>query len=1145
MRPGSLFLKGNPVANRNDIIVKLRLAGEEFDRDFKIKFQDLTDAAEKASAQSGAKAGSSFGKGFASALGAAGAGIGLAINQAANLGAEIASTSKQFNIGVESLQVWRKAASIAGVTADDLNSGIANLTQKIGEANAGNRQAQEGFVGLGIGFKTAAGEARATDAVMLDLAKRIAAIEDPAKRVQLGTQLLGDDFRTLYPLLLDGADGFNKTAEEARRFGEVLTAKEIQDLDATNRKIEDLKNQLAVSVAKQVAENADAILGLADAIATLTGSMIKYVSEYPRFAGALAGAAAGYRAAGPWGAAAGGLGGLYVGQGVARDQADANKDPAFRAARLQEAQERLAATTRGTVDRSNDPVARRAGEELVRQYGLYRAAIGAANGSASGSARAEQLEAPRVDAPRASGVGSRRTGGGSTRRPEKTEEEKQNDAALKAEDRMREAVARTLQEQRDSAEVAGVRKFLGERAAVIAEAELALARQLPGVQAQTVEGLGKALGYSEDMVKARRAELELQLASNKAALEGEKAKAAEKFDAEDTSKRQREIEDAKERAKRAADDWRREHEQAVRDVAIIYEDLFTGGTKSLWRNFKDEGRRIIADIAAQWTLAMISGQGFSLNAAASGAMGRSPLASIFMGAGGGFGAANDNGGFGGLVSFGRPIDFNPVLSGRGAASGGLLPTGGELPTTGGGFDATLRTPFLESPGFALGLGTLTTSLVGGGQASQLGGLVGSIGGQQLGSMIGALGKFGGPVGAIAGALLGSILPKVIASPKRASVTVGGLNGTLGITGRQGNSAARDATATQGAGSLIDAIFQIADQLGGGVDASRGSVSFGMRKNSFRVDPTGRGITKVGNGAVDFGSDQEAAIRFAISDLIKDGVITGISQASQNLLSKGGDLDQQIEKALLLEQIPKLLKQRTDPLGAALDELYDKFKRVNDALVEGSASAEQFAQARQLWELEKADAIATAGAIAQPLKDFLSGLQAGSNSPLSLREQRAEAERQLQPFLSQISAAEAARAEVERLRGSGASAADIAAAEQAARTAASAINQDGFTQASQLLLSISRQSNASSGAFFSDFDRIRALTGQAIGIVEQGSARGADSRDPFGKETAQNTADTAAIVAEHTLLLRDIRDALVSRGVAVGNGFLDEPRAFVR
>jgi hypothetical protein len=503
-------------------------------------------------------------------------------------------------------------------------------------------------------------------------------------------------------------------------------------------------------------------------------------------------------------------------------------------------------------------------------------------------------------------------------------------------------------------------------------------------------------------------------------------------------------------------------------------------------------------------------------------MGRSPLASLFSGVGG---LALSNGGQ--VAQTGSAVASG--ARGLGGAASRALGIGGGQSAGAAGALSGLGNLGAAIPqvGAFLALTQVSNSL-GSGIADLLGVNYSKTGG----SLFGMLGGF------VGGALKGT---------KRGSVTVGNLGGRLGITGSQGNSRSREDTAAAGAGSLIDAIFQIADQLGGGVDASRGSVSFGMRKDSFRVDPSGRGATKIGNGAVDFGSDQEAAIRFAIQDLIKDGVITGISQASQNLLQRGGDIDQQIEKALLLEQIPKLLRQRTDPLGAAMDELAEKFKRVNDALIEGSASAEQFAQARQLWELEKADAIASIGAASQSLKDFLASLQAGSNSPLSLREQRAEAERQLQPFLTQISAAEAARAEVERLRGSGASAADIAAAEERARTAAGAINQDGFTQASQLLLSISRQSNASSGAFFSDFDRIRALTGQAIGFVDQASARGADSRDPFARETAANTKDAALILGELSAesraqgeTLRQIAAALSGGG---GAGFIGAPRAF--
>lgn len=1118
------------MAVNRDIIVKLRLAGEDFDRDFKIKFQDLTTAAEKASEQSGSRAGSNFGKSFAkaagTAAGAAGAAIGLAINQASNLGAELASTSRQFNVNVEALQVWRQAAASAGVSASDLNGAFGSLTQRIGEANDGNRQAQQSFADLGIGFKTTAGEARATDAVMLDLAKRISDIKDPSERVRVGAQLLGDEFKTLYPLLLDGADGVERARIELGQFGAILTQEEIRNLEKTNTKIEQMKTVLSIRVAGVVAENADAIFALTDRLLKFgvaavdaanawLGVQSAFGSDFNRQVAALPAnlsflererqvqrlAGAAYRDRGQV-VADDGFGGFF---GQIRDTSK---------------------RTPGTGDMTFYTPWHR---QQVRDFLL--------------PGRGD-VEVPRVTG---GGGGTRRSGGGS-RAPRETPEQRAarvaNEQALRNEEQLREAIARTLREQEDSVRIARTRAEQGEVAAAMLEAELNLTRQFPQLQAKTVEELAKALGYTKELTDEKRKQLEADLAAGRLAMANATSAAQGKAWGDVLADAADRYRDAERDAAEAAREWERAHTDAVLNVADIYETAFRGGTNDLWRGFKDEGTRIIAEIAAQWTLAMIAGQPFSFNAAASSALGPSPLSSIFAGAGG---PANDNGagfpGFGGGIfgTGGGIMTATSNLQLGGSLAGSYVP----VPAA-----AAAKTPFLQSKGFAIGLGTLAGSFAGnGGMASQIGGLAGSVGGQALGSSIAALGSFGGPVGAILGGVLGSVLPSLLSSPKRASVTIGGAGGTLGITGRQGNSSSREQTATQGAGSLIDAIFQIANQLGGEVDASRGSVSFGVRKNSFRVDPSGRGVTKIGSGAVDFGSDQEAAMRFAIGDLIKDGVITGISQASQNLLQKGGDLDKQIEKALLIEEIPKLLRQRTDPLGAALDDLADKFGKVNDALVEGGASAEQFAQARQLWKLERDETIESFGTASRSLKDFLSALNAGSSSPLSLREQREEAERQLQPFIGQISAAESARAEADRLRASGASAAQIAAAEEAARTAAGAINQEGFTQASQLLLSISRQTGASSGAYFSDFDRVRALTGQAISFVDQASNSGSNARDPFASETAKNTKDAALILSDLSAESRaqgeTLRQIAASLSGSSGDGFIGAPRAFRR
>ena len=265
---------------RNDILVKLKLAGEEFSREFDRKFDEAVKGAEGKSEASGKRAGGSFAKGFLGAAGIAalGTAIGAAISQSADLGAEIASTSRQFNIGAEELQVWRFAAQQAGVTASEFDGSLGDLTRKIGEANAGNRAAQQGFVDLGLSFQTASGQARATDAVMRDLADRISKIEDPSERVRLGTKLLGEEFQTLYPLLLDGADGFDAAAAEMEKFGGVLSQEELQNLNDLNADIERMKNQLSRNIAQVVANNANEIQNFADVLEDFADKAIKAAS---------------------------------------------------------------------------------------------------------------------------------------------------------------------------------------------------------------------------------------------------------------------------------------------------------------------------------------------------------------------------------------------------------------------------------------------------------------------------------------------------------------------------------------------------------------------------------------------------------------------------------------------------------------------------------------------------------------------------------------------------------------------------------------------------------------------------------------------------------------------------------------------------
>lgn len=504
----------------------------------------------------------------------------------------------------------------------------------------------------------------------------------------------------------------------------------------------------------------------------------------------------------------------------------------------------------------------------------------------------------------------------------------------------------------------------------------------------------------------------------------------------------RRVEEAAERERmRAQEELRRQQETDFRQLAGLYEELFTGGIDSVWDVFKKLGIAAISEVAAQWTLSLLAGN-------AQGSPAGNPLAAIFGDIVGAPAAANDNGGILGVASSASSV------MGGGSFGGGLVgnPVTSALAAVPGLGQAIAAVVLTQAIG--KGIEDLT-----GLQFSQTGGL------------------FGGLVG---GFVLGAL------KSRKGGVTIDGqeILSTFGKEKYQQNG-------LSAADSIFGTLSQIAEALGGEL-TDAGRVSIGERKGNIRVDPLGLGNTKTGKGAIDFGDDLEAAIAFAIQDLLTDGVLTGISQASQNLLKSGGDIEKQIEKALLIESVPKLLKQRLDPLGAALDEIDEQFQNLADALREGGATAQQFADAERLYNLEREAAAEQFGQSATQLQEYLDSLAFGSNSPLSVRSQLASARDSFSQFEQAILAGET-------------------------------VDVNAFTSSAQTLLGLSRQANASSSGFFADFDRIRDLTQMAIENVDSGALQ--DGSVVFAQQTAANTRAQAQMQEDTNALLRDIRDRL--------------------
>jgi hypothetical protein len=506
--------------------------------------------------------------------------------------------------------------------------------------------------------------------------------------------------------------------------------------------------------------------------------------------------------------------------------------------------------------------------------------------------------------------------------------------------------------------------------------------------------------------------------------------------------------EAKIEAQKKADEDARNR---ITDLADFYEDAFNSGGKSIWGQFKAQGKRTLAELAAQLTLSLFSGSG--QNSGLAGLLGGGNFGGLF-GGGGSSGAFSQAGALGGLLGgFGGG-------SGTFGAAGGLIPGAGDVAKSAGG--ALSAAPAI---GIALAALPILTSLLGG------------------------------------------------LTTKRGSATLSYSDGEFGSTNVRGNSSSRKQAAVGAVGSVGEALQQIADALGADVTGA-GGVSVGVRKKTFVVDTTGGGRTK-GSGVLRFDSE-EAAIRAAISDVLSDGVITGISAASQKILRAGGKIEKAIEKAALIEAIPKLLKQRLDPLGAAIDDHNAKWAKTIAALEEGGASVEQIADAQKLYNLELVEIRENTKGASSAIKDYLQQFRVGGSSPFSLRTQLGNAESDLATQVSTIGT--------------------------------SGFDSEKFVTASQAVNDLKREIEGGTASYFDWLEQNKALAERAISSID--SAASNNTPDPFAaltaksaEATASHTLATAELLVENNSYLRALIGKLDTYGAGTGAAFVGSLRSF--
>lgn len=248
-------------------------------------------------------------------------------------------------------------------------------------------------------------------------------------------------------------------------------------------------------------------------------------------------------------------------------------------------------------------------------------------------------------------------------------------------------------------------------------------------------------------------------------------------------------------------------------------------------------------------------------------------------------------------------------------------------------------------------------------------------GAQLG---GALGGLAGPIGSIVGSLIGGIGGNLLKKAKYATTTVGrDANGDLGAGKTSGNSDKREKVTIGVASSIGTGLEAIAAQVGGMITGTP-NVSIGTYKDKWRVSDAGRTGKLKGNysDVTDFGKDGQAdAIEYAIRTSLEQGVLTGVSTFTSNLLKSTVDLDKAVNISTQWEAVLKANRAFDNPIAGMIESVVKPIETLRAQMVQYGATASDLAEidkyrTNELDKLRKAEM-----ASIQDVKDML--LSAGS------------------------------------------------------------------------------------------------------------------------------------------------------------------------
>lgn len=201
--------------------------------------------------------------------------LGMAVRDAANKLGDLKDAAEAIGITTDALQQLQYAAQLSGVSSDVLQGSLQKLTKNLGDAAMGGTAAKKSFDTLGLSGASLA--AMPVNEALGLIGDKLAAVENPAQRATLATDLFGKSGLAMVNMLADGSAGLNAMADEAAKLGVVINRDVIENAAAAADKLDAMSMVISANLTQALVNLAPLLVSSAQGIASIAAAANQFL----------------------------------------------------------------------------------------------------------------------------------------------------------------------------------------------------------------------------------------------------------------------------------------------------------------------------------------------------------------------------------------------------------------------------------------------------------------------------------------------------------------------------------------------------------------------------------------------------------------------------------------------------------------------------------------------------------------------------------------------------------------------------------------------------------------------------------------------------------------------------------------------------